>query len=169
MRLQTGQSALRNAYVSAVKFTLPAELEATTSRGSMLSAMRREWVNFVACVSLSLSVSRDSKSRIIIFVGDGVCTVFGDPHYRTFDGKLYSFKGACKYQLASDCVGHSFSIRVTNDARRTKSSTWTKTVAMKVRAKSRKYFDKSIGTDPFDKYSDNADIKSTLLTFMKIS
>jgi len=144
MRLQTGQSALRNAYVSAVKFTLPAELEATTSGRSMLSAMRREWVNFV-CVSLSLSVSRDSrpKSRIIIFVGDGVCTVFGDPHYRTFDGKLYSFKGACKYQLASDCVGHSFSIRVTNDARRTKSSTWTKTVAMKVRAKLRKYFNKS--------------------------
>jgi len=42
MRLQTGQSALRNANVSAVKFALPAKLEAAASGGSMLSAMRRE-------------------------------------------------------------------------------------------------------------------------------
>lgn len=63
---------------------------------------------------------------------DGVCTVFGDPHYRTFDGKFYSFKGACKYQLASDCAGHTFSVRVTNDARSTRFSAWTKTIAIKV-------------------------------------
>ncbi|XP_063974418.1 BMP-binding endothelial regulator protein [Diachasmimorpha longicaudata] len=63
---------------------------------------------------------------------DGVCTVFGDPHYRTFDGKFFSFKGACKYQLVSDCLGHTFSIRVTNDARSTRSSAWTKTIALKV-------------------------------------
>ncbi|XP_015182767.1 PREDICTED: BMP-binding endothelial regulator protein isoform X1 [Polistes dominula] len=64
--------------------------------------------------------------------GDGVCTVFGDPHYRTFDGKFFSFKGACKYQLASDCVGHTFSIRVTNDAGLARSSAWTKTIAIKI-------------------------------------
>ncbi|XP_032689367.1 BMP-binding endothelial regulator protein-like [Odontomachus brunneus] len=63
---------------------------------------------------------------------DGVCTVFGDPHYRTFDGKFYSFKGPCKYQLVSDCAGRTFSIRVTNDARSTKSSAWTKTIAIKI-------------------------------------
>ncbi|XP_017793128.1 PREDICTED: BMP-binding endothelial regulator protein [Habropoda laboriosa] len=63
---------------------------------------------------------------------DGVCTVFGDPHYRTFDGKFYSFKGSCKYQLASDCSGHTFSVRVTNDARSTRFSAWTKTIAIKV-------------------------------------
>ncbi|GAB1861165.1 BMP-binding endothelial regulator protein [Camponotus japonicus] len=63
---------------------------------------------------------------------DGICTVFGDPHYRTFDGKFYSFKGACKYQLVTDCVTHTFSIRVTNDARKTKSSAWTKTIALKI-------------------------------------
>ncbi|XP_049775925.1 BMP-binding endothelial regulator protein [Schistocerca cancellata] len=63
---------------------------------------------------------------------DGVCTVFGDPHYRTFDGKFYSFQGSCKYQLASDCVTHTFGIRVTNDARATKASSWTKTISMKI-------------------------------------
>lgn len=65
-------------------------------------------------------------------LGAGICTVFGDPHYKTFDGKFFSFQGMCKYQLTSDCVGHTFSIRVTNDGRNTKSSSWTKTVTLKV-------------------------------------
>lgn len=38
----------------------------------------------------------------------------------------------CKYQLTADCSGHTFSIRVTNDGRNTKSSSWTKTVTLKV-------------------------------------
>jgi BMP-binding endothelial regulator protein len=62
----------------------------------------------------------------------GVCTVFGDPHYKTFDGKFFSFQGSCKYQLTADCVDHTFSIRVTNDARTTKYSSWTKTVTLKM-------------------------------------
>lgn len=79
------------------------------------------------------SSSHSSRSFSSCRAGDGVCTVFGDPHYRTFDGKFYSFKGACKYQLASDCSGHTFSVRVTNDARSTRFSAWTKTIAIKVR------------------------------------
>lgn len=60
--------------------------------------------------------------------------VFGDPHYKTFDGKIYSFQGVGKYQLASDCQGHTFSVRVANtfQNRNVKSSTLTKRVAIKV-------------------------------------
>lgn len=70
--------------------------------------------------------------NIYFSTGAGICTVFGDPHYKTFDGKFFSFQGSCKYQLTADCVNQSFSIRVTNDGRSTKSSSWIKTVTLKM-------------------------------------
>ena len=67
-----------------------------------------------------------------LLADDAVCTVFGDPHYRTFDGRVFNFQGACKYLLTSDCQNSSFSVRVTNDARTSRSFSWTKTVTLKV-------------------------------------
>lgn len=59
-----------------------------------------------------------------------VCTVFV-PHYKTFDGKFFSFQQACKYQLAADCVNHTFSIRITNDVQQKKLSGRAKTITFK--------------------------------------
>lgn len=56
----------------------------------------------------------------------GICTVFGDPHYRTFDGRIYNFQGACKYLLAEDEVSKKFSVTVRNDARSSPWFTWTR-------------------------------------------
>ncbi|KAI4897940.1 hypothetical protein NFI96_019845 [Prochilodus magdalenae] len=58
------------------------------------------------------------------------CIVFGDPHYRTFDGKMVNFQGACTYVLAQDCERGDFSIHVTNDDRGRKGVSWTKEVTV---------------------------------------
>ena len=64
----------------------------------------------------------------------GVCTVFGDPHYRTFDGRIFNFQGSCKYLLAKDCASDNstFSIRITNDARDSLAFSWLRTVTVRL-------------------------------------
>ncbi len=44
----------------------------------------------------------------------GMCSAIGDPHYRSFDGKYYSFMGQCKYILAQDAVDNRFLVVVDN-------------------------------------------------------
>ncbi len=66
---------------------------------------------------------------------EGVCTVFGDPHYRTFDGRIFNFQGSCKYLLSSDCSGSgnsTFSIRITNDARDSMAFSWLRTITVRL-------------------------------------
>ncbi|XP_065139710.1 kielin/chordin-like protein isoform X3 [Paramisgurnus dabryanus] len=58
------------------------------------------------------------------------CIVFGDPHYRTFDGKMVNFQGTCTYVLAQDCQGGDFSVHVSNEDRGRKEVSWTKEVTV---------------------------------------
>uniref|UniRef100_A0A9J8B1X1 Kielin cysteine rich BMP regulator n=1 Tax=Cyprinus carpio carpio TaxID=630221 RepID=A0A9J8B1X1_CYPCA len=58
------------------------------------------------------------------------CIVFGDPHYRTFDGKMVNFQGKCTYILAQDCEGRDFSVHVSNEDRGRKGVSWTKEVTV---------------------------------------
>ncbi|XP_034389852.1 kielin/chordin-like protein [Cyclopterus lumpus] len=58
------------------------------------------------------------------------CIAFGDPHYRTFDGRMLHFQGACTYVLAQDCESGDFSVHATNDDRGRKGVSWTKEVTV---------------------------------------
>ncbi|XP_025071214.1 kielin/chordin-like protein [Alligator sinensis] len=60
------------------------------------------------------------------------CQAFGDPHYRTFDGRLLHFQGACTYVLARDCHAEDFSVHVSNDARGHTGVSWTQEVVVQV-------------------------------------
>ncbi|XP_063970830.1 kielin/chordin-like protein [Lytechinus pictus] len=58
------------------------------------------------------------------------CIAFGDPHYRTFDGKLIHFQGACRYIMTMDCENQDFIVEVTNDDRNMGAVSWTQEVTV---------------------------------------
>nr|XP_015216579.1 PREDICTED: zonadhesin-like [Lepisosteus oculatus] len=42
------------------------------------------------------------------------CHIFGDPHYSTFDGKLYHLQGSCNYTVVQTCVNSSVHFTVSS-------------------------------------------------------
>ena len=53
--------------------------------------------------------------RPSFFTVQGTCQTRGDPHYSTFDGRLYDLMGTCEYVLAKDSVNNTFEVRQVNE------------------------------------------------------
>ena len=60
------------------------------------------------------------------------CIVFGDPHYRTFDGRFHDFQGTCTYTFVKDCVGENFEVIVQNNGKETYSVSWTQLMSFRL-------------------------------------
>jgi len=57
---------------------------------------------------------------IFMFSDLCTCSAYGDPHYRQFDKKYYTFNGFCKYTMTKYIDPHgncSFNIEVKNERR----------------------------------------------------
>ena len=49
----------------------------------------------------SSSCLQVSDIQACVCTDSAVCSVYGDPHYRSYDGKRFSYQGTCRYLIAS--------------------------------------------------------------------
>ncbi|XP_059391921.1 mucin-2-like [Carassius carassius] len=85
-----------------------------------------DWRASTVCTLLLVltGIQVDSKTVYPSNHGNNICSMWGNFHFKTFDGDVYQFPGMCEYNLVSDCQSliRQFSVHV----KRTEHSTGPK-------------------------------------------
>ncbi|XP_052318474.1 mucin-5AC-like isoform X50 [Oncorhynchus keta] len=86
-------------------------------------------------VDCNTCICKDRQWQCTTHLCDGVCAIYGEGHYITFDEKRFNFNGNCEYTLIQDYCGNtngsgSFRVLTENVPCGTKGTTCSKTIKL---------------------------------------
>ncbi|XP_067325656.1 zonadhesin [Anolis sagrei] len=111
---------------------MPVSPEATTTTTTLLTTTAKPTPTQGASIGTTVT-----STAPVAPPGQGICTISGDPHYTTYDGRLFHFMGTCTYLLSSVCNATAglptFRVQATNEHRgANKQVSYVKSVSVEV-------------------------------------
>ncbi|KAL7835924.1 hypothetical protein SRHO_G00282710 [Serrasalmus rhombeus] len=88
------------------------------------------------CAAIKCREREQCRKGVCVPIESATCWAVGDPHYRTFDGKLFDFQGSCTYTMATTTkIEHGlvpFTILAKNNHRGSNKVAYVRTVSVTV-------------------------------------
>uniref|UniRef100_A0A8C1RZE9 Si:dkey-65b12.6 n=1 Tax=Cyprinus carpio TaxID=7962 RepID=A0A8C1RZE9_CYPCA len=88
------------------------------------------------CETVKCRQQEECRKGVCVPTSTATCQAVGDPHYKTFDGKLYDFQGTCTYIMVNNTKPQKgltpFTILAKNNHRGSKRVAYVRTVSVLV-------------------------------------